>query len=181
MPAMNYLLIHYFAVRQRLAHFLVHILFIIFKMNMHSHSWITVDMCARVLVRTRLRRRSIIDFEKYMLIKSGWGIREKDRYTVKSDWSATQRLSRLATLHSPLRSGQITRGHTAPLLAVAPPKFPMIIQWWISGTSYVRGPLSEIAERPFFFIVELMLSKHQYLSPTGIDQFCGYLPAMNHL
>ena len=122
LPAMNHLLIQYFAVRQRLAHFLVHIRIIIDDLNMHSHSRIIVEMCAQVLVRTRLRRRSIIDFVKYMLIKSGWGIREKDRYTVKSDWSATQRLSRLATLHSPLRSGQITRGHTVSLLAVAPPK-----------------------------------------------------------
>ena len=142
LPAMNHLLFFNFAIRQRPAHFLVRIHFTRDNLNTHSHSWNIVELCAQVLVRTRLRRRSIIDFVKYMLIKSGWGIREKDRYTVKSDWSATQRLSRLATLHSPLRSGQITRGHTVSLLAVAPPKFPMMIQRLRSGTSHVREPLS---------------------------------------
>ena len=83
----------------------------------------------------------------------------------------------------------ITRGYAASHLTGAPTQMPPLILYdyimiqfeGYGGTSHTREPLSEIAERPYFFIIELMLSKNQYLSPTRIDQFCGYLPAMNHL
>ena len=161
LPALNHLLIQYFAVRQRPAHFLVRIHFIIDYLNTHSHSWNIVELCAQVLVRTRLRRRLIIISKNISWQNELKYSRLYDRYTVNSYWSATLRPDGLVTFHSHVRSDRITRGHPAPLPLVAPPKFPMMIQRLRSGTSDVRGPLSKIANQPYFFIVELMMIKHQ--------------------
>jgi hypothetical protein len=144
LPAMNHFLIQYFAVRQRLAHFLVHIRFIIVDMNTHSHSWNIAELCALVLVRTRLRRRLILISRNISWQNELKYSRLNDRYTTNSYWSATLRPNGLVTFHSHVRSDWITRGHPAPLPLVAPPKFPMMIQRLRSGTSDVRGPLNSI-------------------------------------
>ena len=146
---MNHLLIQYFAVRQRPAHFLVRIHFIIDYLNTHSHSWIIANLCARFLVRTRLRRRLIIISKNISWQNELKYSKLKDRYMVNSYWSATLRPNGLVTFHSHIRSDRITRGHAVSLLAVTPPKLPSInyLSYWPiayceSVTSHVREPLS---------------------------------------
>ena len=43
---------------------------------------------------------------------------------------------------------------------------------------FPKFELSEIGEQPLWYRIVFDVM-NQYLSPTKMDQFCGYLPAMN--